>query len=444
MRYQANEGDILLAVRDFETMCEYIHANKPPLTQKGDLPTKACFELNGLMAHPKSGAKKTDRMGQYADVCLYYQIASASGLFQPCEAKGGKTVVTLSEAYEDFKRMNGFSKYLFIFLSWMYNTDIEELYTRDPCIASFGASIIDAVIAEIGKQSEFEWIICEEEYDFFAHFKKPLQSLMAGHFHFLCHLRGLGLLMFDNEDVDARDTYHISVGKIRITTFGAALSAACNSRKFSWVNRLEQGSSLEDEEESAPTVIEIFEKDFKKNPPGSDGFLTPFLSCFPDGAVDAVALNGLLFSNSAEISDNTVYEFKVQLERTCYRVIQCAGRHTFEDLHLAIQGAFTFWDDHLYSFFMDGKRWSKRGIHSPYADELPCSNEVMISQAGLREKQSILYLFDYGDEWEFKVTVTSIFDADFPLASPVVVEAKGEAPEQYPGCEGELDDDDDD
>ena len=443
MRYQANENDILSTVRDFETMCEYIYAGRPLLTQKGDLSTKACFELNDLMAHPKHGAKKTDRMGSYATVCLYFQIASVSGLIEPCEAKGGKTAVALSEAYGGFKRMNSFSKYLFIFLSWMHNTDIEELYARDPYIVPFGSSSMDTVIAEIGKQNAFEWTFREEKHDFFSHFQNPLQSLMSSHFDFLCHLRDFGLLVFDDEDVDARDTYHITVGKMRVTPFGAALSAACNSRKFSWVNRLEQGNlSLDEEEESAPTVIDIFEKDYEKNPPGSDGFLTPFLSCFPESAVDAANLNGLLFPNSVEISNNTVYEFKVQLERTCYRDIQCAGCHTFEDLHLAIQEAFAFCDDHLYSFFMDGKRWSRRGIHSPYAEEPPYSNEVMIGQAGLREKQTILYLFDYGDEWMFSVTVTSIFDADSPLARPAIVSAKGKAPEQYPDWEGDFDDDD--
>jgi len=442
MRYRATESDILLTVRDFETMCKCIDTNKPLLTQKGDLSTKACFELNDLMAHPKHGAKKTDRMDSYATVSLYFQIASASGLLEPCGAKGGKTAVTLSNAYEGFKRMNSFSKYLFIFLSWMHDTDIEELYARDPYIAPFGSSIMDAVIAEIGKQSEFEWILCEEKYDFFSHFKKPLQSLMNGHFDFLCHLRDFGLVVFDDQDVDSRDAYHVSVGKICIKRFGAALSAACNSRKFSWVNRLENGNlHIEDGEESEHTVIELFEEDFEKNPPGSDGFLAPFLSCFPEGAIDAAALNSLLFPRSVEISDNTVYEFKIQLERTCYRVIQCAGCHTFEDLHLAIQGAFAFCDDHLYSFFMDGKRWSRRGIHSPYAEEPPYSNEVMIGQAGLREKQSILYLFDYGDEWMFSVTVTSIFDADSPLENPVIVKAKGKAPDQYPDWEGDFDDD---
>lgn len=432
MQYRANENDLLPTVRDFETMCDYIHTGRPLLTQKGDLSTKACFELNDLMTHPKRGAKKTDRMGQYATLCLYYQIASAASFLEPCAAKGGKTAVALSKAYDGFKQMNSFSKYLFLFLSWMHGSDIEELYARDTYIASFGASIMDAVITEIGKQSEFEWILREEKHDFFTRFEYPLQLLMNGHFDFLCHLRDFGLLIFDDNDVDASDAYHISVGKILITRFGATLSAACDSRKISWVNRLENGNlSLEDDEDSNLAVREINKEDFRKNPPGSDGFLAPFLPCFPANAVDTAALNSLLFSCPGEISNSTVYEFKVRLGRACCRVIQCTGLHTFEDLHLAIQNAFAFDNDHLYCFFMDGKKWSRRRIDSPYSETPPYSNDVLIGQAGLRENQTFLYLFDFGDEWLFHVTVTSIFDASSPLSHPALVKAKGTAPKQY-------------
>lgn len=442
MRYQTNESDILSTVRDFETMCEYIQVSKPLLTQKGDLSTKACFELNSRMTYPRSDAKKTDRLGRYPTICLYFQTALASGLLEPYGTKGGKTAIAMSETYKGFKKMNIFTRYLFVLLAWMYNTDIEELYARDPYIAAhLGSSIMDAVIAEIGKQIEFEWILREEKHDFFSHFKYPLQSLMSGHYDFLCHLRDFGLVSFDEQDADVRDAYHINVGKIRITRFGAAISAACDSRRFSWVNRVEQANlSLGDEEESNPIVIEMFEADFEKNPPGSAGFLAPFLCCFPEGVVDTAALNSVLFPHPVTISHNMVYEFKVQLERTCYRVIQCAGRHTFEDLHLSIQDAFQFNNDHLYSFFMDGKRWSRRQITSPYSEEPPYSNEVMICEAGLREKQTILYLFDYGDEWEFSVTVTAVFAADSPLEHPIMVKTKGKSPEQYPDWEGDFDD----
>lgn len=184
MGCRVNESDLLSTVRDFEAICEYIDTERPLLTQKGDLSTNACFALNGLMTHPKPGAKKTDRMGKYPTVSLYFQIASASGLLERCGAKGGKTAVTLSPACETVRTMNSFTGYLFLFLAWMHYTDVEELYARDPYIAPFGSSFMDSVIAEIGKQSEFDWILRDEKHDFFSHFKYPLQSLMNLPFRF--------------------------------------------------------------------------------------------------------------------------------------------------------------------------------------------------------------------------------------------------------------------
>jgi hypothetical protein len=44
-----------------------------------------------------------------------------------------------------------------------------------------------------------------------------------------------------------------------------------------------------------------------------------------------------------------------------------------------------------------------------------------------------MYLFDYGDEWRFKVRVHAI-DEDAPedVEYPRIVQSVGEAPEQYP------------
>jgi hypothetical protein len=243
-------------------------------------------------------------------------------------------------------------------------------------------------------------------------------------------------------DEDGRGSRHITVEKLRITPWGASLCGACDTRKFSWVNKRTQDTILLGIEEDDDSEQEIYENDFSENPPGSDGFLTPFLPCFPEGEIDGATLNSLLFPPLEKISDTSVYEFKVQLGRGCYRVIACAGRHTFEELHLAIQEAFEFDNDHLYSFFMDGKRWSRNEINHPYSDEPPFADEVLIAQAGLRQQQTILYLFDYGDSWEFKVTLTSIHEADVPLKRPAILKTVGEAPEQYPDWDEEYEDDD--
>ncbi|MCZ7544435.1 MAG: plasmid pRiA4b ORF-3 family protein [Anaerolineae bacterium] len=56
-----------------------------------------------------------------------------------------------------------------------------------------------------------------------------------------------------------------------------------------------------------------------------------------------------------------------------------------------------------------------------------------LEDLGLRLKQEFMYLFDYGDEWRFKVRVHAI-NPDAPEADdyPRVVETVGEAPKQYP------------
>jgi len=51
----------------------------------------------------------------------------------------------------------------------------------------------------------------------------------------------------------------------------------------------------------------------------------------------------------------------------------------------------------------------------------------------LYKGQKILYLFDFGDEWKFNVELIEIDNkAPLPL-KPMIIESKGEAPEQYGG-----------
>lgn len=55
------------------------------------------------------------------------------------------------------------------------------------------------------------------------------------------------------------------------------------------------------------------------------------------------------------------YTFHVSIPGTgrVWRKIEMVGDDTLEDLHWAIQNAFHFEGDHLYSFFMSGKAWDR-------------------------------------------------------------------------------------
>jgi hypothetical protein len=132
-----------------------------------------------------------------------------------------------------------------------------------------------------------------------------------------------------------------------------------------------------------------------------------------------------------------VYQLKVVLDKETYRIIEIGGNHTFDDLHLMIQHIFDLDNDHLYTFFMDGRRWSQSADRyaSPYClDEVPAT-AIKIGQAGLFVGKNFLYLFDFGDEWEFKVWVEAILpDAEEPK-KPILISSVGDNPEQYSNFE---------
>jgi hypothetical protein len=49
-------------------------------------------------------------------------------------------------------------------------------------------------------------------------------------------------------------------------------------------------------------------------------------------------------------------------------------------------------------------------------------------------EQTMTYVFDFGDWWEFDVTLEQI-DPDMQIKKAVLLQAHGESPEQYPRWE---------
>lgn len=115
-----------------------------------------------------------------------------------------------------------------------------------------------------------------------------------------------------------------------------------------------------------------------------------------------------------------------------WRDIEIAEDQNFEDLHLAIQQAFGWDDDHLYSFFTGKKPFDpKHEISAPWAESSPHTHQVTLGSLGLKAKRKLYYLFDYGDEHLFELLVTAV-NPQAPKGSyPKVVGRHGRAPSQY-------------
>jgi hypothetical protein len=116
-----------------------------------------------------------------------------------------------------------------------------------------------------------------------------------------------------------------------------------------------------------------------------------------------------------------------------WRDIEIAEDQTLEDLHLVIQRAYDWRDDHLYSFFMSGRVMDRHTeIGSPWSKTHQHTHEIAIGSLGLRVGQRFMYYFDYGDSHEFDVQVVRIDPSAPPGKYPRIVARRGQSPPQYP------------
>jgi hypothetical protein len=161
--------------------------------------------------------------------------------------------------------------------------------------------------------------------------------------------------------------------------------------------------------------------------------------------------NGEGGADTAPAQTATVYRFKVSLsdDKDVWRRIDVRGDQTLVALHNAIQDAFDWDDDHMYSFFLSGKAWDRQsefarpGVGGDMM-EGHRSARVRLDRLGLRPRQRIMYIFDYGDEWRHDVRVEKMDLAPEAGRYPRIVEEHGTPPPQYPDWDDDEETDEDD
>jgi hypothetical protein len=145
-----------------------------------------------------------------------------------------------------------------------------------------------------------------------------------------------------------------------------------------------------------------------------------------------------------------VYQLKVvlirmgvqELEEEISRTFEVEGRYTLYDLHLDIQHAFNWDNDHMFSFYLSGRLFDRENEYSgdPLGGHITAGLKVPTRSAAktqlrdleLTENSTFLYLFDYGDELVHEVMVQQIRDKnDEDKKLPTIVSEIGTPPPQY-------------
>ncbi len=117
------------------------------------------------------------------------------------------------------------------------------------------------------------------------------------------------------------------------------------------------------------------------------------------------------------------------------RTIVMPATATLDALHGMIQQAFSFANDHLYGFYLNprnpynGPQYFDPRTTPGWAEGYPAA-ETTLTSLNLYEGQRFLYVFDFGDNWEFWITVSRHLPDDTEKKARVV-EKIGKAPKQY-------------
>ena len=128
-------------------------------------------------------------------------------------------------------------------------------------------------------------------------------------------------------------------------------------------------------------------------------------------------------------------------KKSVYRDIEIDSSASLYKFAQAIVTAFNFDFDHAFGFYSGLTRANVMRLHPQYelfADMGEANPGVLgvkktkVAQAFPIVGHALLFLFDYGDDWFFHVSLTGTATKQAKVRYPRVVARKGDAPPQYP------------
>jgi hypothetical protein len=108
------------------------------------------------------------------------------------------------------------------------------------------------------------------------------------------------------------------------------------------------------------------------------------------------------------------YVFEIKMQNDDFTAeIRIADNLTFYELHEAILASLEWDDDHLFAFYLDNKFRGSQAIidGDPETDE-HYAGDVFLADTNLTLGQKIGYLFDFGDNHEFVLSLSRIEEYD--------------------------------
>lgn len=404
-------------LNDVNTFLRYLDS-KPnlPLTGAGDMKAVDLYALNERVA-TKTPFPVTPRSRQadYPLLNFLFQVVTTSRLFLVTFGKTN-TLTTSSVRLETYWGLTHEEQYVFLLeTAWCYvdwgtlNDDGRSGQGAD-WFEGAGRQLLQNPVGTPVKLFMRGWVL--EGNPAQIHVSHLVNNYVrAGHWFGWYDVREI--------HQEKRDKYGLQLEQVTLTEWGnRCMTLLLSKRPFRYWNQHADGYYFPESDDDRPEAlinINAFADAFRAE------FNEPdLISLYP---INPNLQTGELWLR-VELPDHGVS-----------RTIALPVSDTLDDLHLMIQEAFKFDNDHLYGFYLNlrdpyrGKQYFDPRPEPGWADGYP-ADETTLASLNLYEGQRLLYKFDFGDNWTFIIAVVRHLP-DTKKTRARIIEKVGKAPKQY-------------
>ena len=387
-----NESGPGTVLHDFGALLMFVKERELPVTPMHQLPLRVLPEINARLARPLELGLNRPQQKSYPHINGLYLLVRASGLTYIEETSRKPLLVVDDAVYQVWKGLNPTERYCSLLETWLLRGHPEIIgetrraWSRIP--ETFGyCQWFFQRIPEGGMP-----VAGDKEVEDSLRYWPGLHNLGL--------LELFGLVSVRHGPPEPGQGWRIEW--IERTPLGDALLALLQAEFFGDRDNILQLES----EEKMPF-----------------GVLQPALQPYFPQWENNLSVPEWAFREGTHI-------FKVSLE-PIWRRIAIPADQTLDALAYAVLDAVQFDHDHLHECQYQNRFGVLERVHHPYMeDEGPWTDEVLVGDLPLRVGQTMTYVFDFGDRWEFGVTLERV-DPDMVIEGPVVLEKHGEPPVQY-------------
>ena len=393
LRVDENRPGTIL--HDFGALLAFVRGRDLPVSKAHQLlPLKVLPQTNALLRHPIEVRLQRPQLKSYPHVQGLYLLLRATGLGQIGGTPAKPLLLIDRSVHEAWSALNPTERYFTLLEAWLLRGRPEIVGERKGAFGFPMRQFADAAALLHRAGAEGLPIADNDEAAWFW-YDAPGRMGIA-----LLEMFGLATVV----SRPPQDGEGWVVDCVYRTPLGGAVFALLHEAVF---------SDYEKVAELADT------------PQRSLGALQPVFAPYVPQWQHSLALPSWVFRGGRHI-------FKVSLGRGLWRRIAIDAGEPLDVLAGAILDAYAFDHDHLYEFSYRNRFGVDESVHHPYMDEGPWTSEVRVGDVPLAVGQSMTYLFDFGDQWEFGVTLEQIEPAGEGPDRPAVLDGRGDAPEQYP------------